>query len=472
MRSLKIIAIGFLALWASAALAAGPYYVRSTDGSDADNGTTWTLAKATVAGALAIAAAGDTIYVSQAHAETQATAMTWTSPGTAASPVKILCVNDGAEPPTALATTATVSTTGTSSITISGFAYLYGISLNVATGSGGAVLQAGAASASTWVYLADCKITIGTTSSSGAVVSGVSASASDDSLLVLDNTSLKFSATTQGVAPTRSFVWLNTPSAVDPAGSIPTSLFKEATGSAGKVVVSGVDLSALGSGKSLVAPISTGSTLEYYFRNCKLGASVAVKSAQAIPGQGGPNIFLDNCDSGATNYRLEHYKYQGSIISGATIKRTGGASDGTTGISWTMASLAGASFISPLTSPPIYAWNETTGSAKTLTVEILHDSVTDLTESEVWAEVEYLGSSATPLASFATDHNSTVLSLSSTAQAAGTGTGNWTTTGLTNPRSQKLEVTVTPQMKGLFRVIVYLGKASYTIYVDPMITVS
>src|SRR3990167_9027284 len=87
-------------------------YVRSTDGSDADTGATWALAKASLAGAFAAASAGDTIYVSQVHAETQASAMTLTSPGTAASPVRVLCVNDAAEPPTALATTATVTTTG------------------------------------------------------------------------------------------------------------------------------------------------------------------------------------------------------------------------------------------------------------------------------------------------------------------------------------------------------------------------
>jgi len=33
-------------------------YVRSTDGSDSDNGTTWALAKATATGAAAIEAAG------------------------------------------------------------------------------------------------------------------------------------------------------------------------------------------------------------------------------------------------------------------------------------------------------------------------------------------------------------------------------------------------------------------------------
>lgn len=72
------------------------FYVRSTDGSDADNGTTWALAKATLAGALNVATAGDTIFVSDNHAETQASAMTLSSQGTAASPVRILCADDSA----------------------------------------------------------------------------------------------------------------------------------------------------------------------------------------------------------------------------------------------------------------------------------------------------------------------------------------------------------------------------------------
>jgi hypothetical protein len=50
-------------------------YVRSTDGNNSDNGTTWALAKATVAGVAAIDAAGDTIYLSQDHNETTASSV-------------------------------------------------------------------------------------------------------------------------------------------------------------------------------------------------------------------------------------------------------------------------------------------------------------------------------------------------------------------------------------------------------------
>ena len=112
-------------------------YVRSTDGNDADNGTTWALAKATLVGALAIATSADTIWVSQNHAETQASTMTLTMPTTPG--LKILCGNDAAEPPTALATTATIAVTGNFGIGFaSGYAYTYGITFNSGAGGGGA----------------------------------------------------------------------------------------------------------------------------------------------------------------------------------------------------------------------------------------------------------------------------------------------------------------------------------------------
>src|SRR5574340_915503 len=84
-------------------------YVRSTDGSNTDNGTTWELAKLDLSGAAAIDAAGDNVYLSQVHAESTATAVSLYFAGTVGNPTKIVCVNDGAAPPTAVAITATVT---------------------------------------------------------------------------------------------------------------------------------------------------------------------------------------------------------------------------------------------------------------------------------------------------------------------------------------------------------------------------
>ncbi len=106
----------------------GNLYVRSTDGNDADGGTTWALAKATLDGAAAIDASGDVIYVSQAHTQTQASALSLPFAGSSASPQKVICGNDGAEPPTAVATSAAVANTGANAMTLTSLnCYIYGI---------------------------------------------------------------------------------------------------------------------------------------------------------------------------------------------------------------------------------------------------------------------------------------------------------------------------------------------------------
>ena len=104
-----------------------------------------------------------------------------------------------------------------------------------------------------------------------------------------------------------------------------------------------------------------------------------------------------------------------------------------------------------------------------MTCEILHDSVTNLQDDEVWLETEYLGTSGFPLSLFANDRAADILATPAD-QAASTET--WTTTGLTNPNRQKLVTTQTPQEKGYYRCRVGLAKASYTVYACPKLSIS
>ena len=105
-------------------------YVDSNAGGAAD-GTSWTDAFLTLAAALSDAGttAGSRVWVAENHAETQASIMTLTSKGTAASPIEILCGDSAAEPPTALATTGTITTTGSPNYINfdGGFNYIYGL---------------------------------------------------------------------------------------------------------------------------------------------------------------------------------------------------------------------------------------------------------------------------------------------------------------------------------------------------------
>ena len=43
---------------------------------------------------------------------------------------------------------------------------------------------------------------------------------------------------------------------------------------------------------------------------------------------------------------------------------------------------------------------------------------------------------------------------------------------MSNPNTQKLSVTITPQEAGYMQAKVYLAKASKTVYVDPKLTVT
>jgi len=179
--------------------------------------------------------------------------------------------------------------------------------------------------------------------------------------------------------------------------------------------------------------------------------------------------MMDNCDSADTNYRMQRHQYEGDSYSETTLVRTGGASDGTTGLSDRHVSSANSKFYAPLYGPEMVIWNNAVGSSQTVTCEILHDSVTALTDAEVWLETEYLGTSGFPLSLFASDRAADILATPAN-QAASSET--WTTTGMTNPNTQKLVTTQTPQEKGWYRCRVALAKASYTVYADPKLAVA
>lgn len=439
-------------------------YLRSTDGSDSDDGSTWALAKATLAAALTAAGAGGTVYVSQSHAQMQSYTMTLASPGTAGSATRVVCVADSAEPPVSLASTAKVSTFGNeSSISFTGHVYYYGITFiagNASTDDASINITPSSGDAET--IFDHCNLVIASTSPLSRICLG-NTSTAIPSTVILSNTTVQFADTNQSIVLGQSIIrWNNTPSAIQGA-AIPTSLISYATLST--FTANGVDLSAYGAGKNLVVP--SFDPQFFSFSNCRLGSSVSVLST-SIGSPGGTEVYIDNCDSSDTNYRMEHYKYQGSVKTETSKIRSGGASDGTTPISWNMTTLAGSSFVSPLESPPISIWNETTGSSKTVTVEIAQDSAaTALDDDEIWMEVEYLGTQGYPVSSIASDRKTNILSTAATQT-----TSSVTWNNMTTPTKQKLEVSFTPQVKGLFTARVMLAKASTTVYVDPILTVS
>ncbi len=444
-------------------------YVRSTDGSDADNGSTWALAKATLTGAAAIDAAGDTIFVSDNHSESTASSVTLSLAGTLASPTRIICGDDAAEPPTNVSTSGVVAVTGTSNFSISGeAAYINGLTFNIGSTATTAHWQY---ASNGKVVLENCNVNLsGSGSNSRVIVGNGSATRSD---LVLKNVNMTFGSTSQSLTVSGgSLVWEG---GGITSGSAITNLFKATASNArgGDILLSGVDFSGCAAGLVI---FSTSSTTPWggVIRDCKLPASWSGSLATGTFTTG-ERFELYNCDSGDTNYRLWVQDYAGSTRDETTVVRSGGASDGETGLSWKMATTANSSY--PMvahSSPEIVQWNATTGSSVTATIEIVHDSQgsgsgSKFQDDEVWLEVMYLGTSGYPLGTWITDCKAAVLAAAAN-QADSSET--WTTTGLTSPVKQKLSVTFTPQEKGFIHARVVLAKASKTCYVCPKLTVA
>lgn len=497
-------------------------YLRSSDGSDASDGLTWANAKATLAAALTAAGAGGTVYVADGHAESQATAMSLVSPGTAASPVNIICVDDTGdpEPPTATATTATVTTTGTAAISFAGFAYCYGITFTGTNGISGNTPFTFTSTSPWWWKLDTCNLICGNTGSTAPWHIGALSGANvDDQLLELVNTTLKFGAVGQLINLRCPVTWTATANGVQSSGSAPTVLFKVVNGfPMGSLYVSGVDLSHLGSGKSLI-DVSPNIFGKATFQNCKLGSSVSITTG-SMPGQGAMVTEVINCDSGPTNYKYYKSCYQGQVFDETTIVRTGGASDGTTPLSHRYVSSENTKFYAPLVGPWRGFWNETTGSAVTVAMECVWFGTALLKDDEAWIEVEYLGTSGFPISSFATDRAADILTAganqtASTEPWVGTDRANnnlyslndiievqgrlWicTTAGSSDSSEPAgyasgsdgssvndggavfragyrltLSKSVTPQEKGIIRARVCLAKASTTLYACPHLEVS
>lgn len=441
-------------------------YTRSTDGSDADNGTTWALAKATIAGVSGIDAAGDRIWLSQSHAETTASAIVFNGSGTNASPTQLLCGNDAAEPPTALASTATVTTTGSAAISVGGALYAYGINFICA---GTLTLNSNNASnAQRWE---NSTFQFTNTGSGGAFWTGSSNNALYRTELI--NCQVKFGGAGNNIHIVGDTVIRG--GSFMSGTSTPTNIFRfQGDRTANNIDVIGLDFSNLASTFNffLGGMFSAGKGV---IRDCKLPtgwSGLLVSSGQQGPGQ---RFEMYNCDSADTHERLWIEDYAGSIKSELTIVRTGGASDGTTPISWKMATSANAEYpLIRLESGEIFVPNSTVGSAITCTVEIVHDSQgagsgAKFQDDEIWLEAVGLGTSGTPLGTYYGDSKSDILA---TAANQADSSETWTTTGLTTPIKQNLSVTFTPQERGDVILRVVMAKASKVCYVCPKVTVA
>lgn len=413
--------------------------------------------------------AGETLYIASTSAEVVAASYSINGPGTVINPIKILSVSDASETPSSVTPGASIATTiaGTSAFSIGGIAFIHGISfLPGNEGSLNAHFNINET-----INARDCKIILGSNSSSSINLNA--SNSVDNTWIRFSNLQLDFGQSAQEIILSGGlfeFIGLSLIS-----GSVsPASLF-EAQNTSGEnsvLNVAGLDLSNAGAGIDLIegsTGLSTGCCVQAQFFVSKLPDSWTgdLVNGNLYPGA---RIAMYCSDSADTNYRTWIRTYAGSIKTETTLVMTGGATDNGQAISWAMASNANANeALNALMTDWIALENTTTGAAKTLTVEILHDSLTNLTDAEIMLEAIVMTTSGRPLGTRHHDGRADILATPADQSAS---TAAWTTTGMTNPNKQKLSVTVTPQEAGLMYCRVHLMIPSKTVYVDPKVTVT
>lgn len=428
-------------------------YVYSGAGG-AGTGADWANAFTTLALACAADSAGDVFFVAHDHAESTAGNIAPAFAGTALSPSIIYCVDRGGSvPPVAadLRTTGSVATSGgTSTITLNGSIYCYGLNFTAGSGaSGGGFVVSNTVDDQHWD---NCTFTFGTT----GTVTFQTGSTTNNSRFHARNCTFTCAATGQTFSLFGDTQFYN---CTINGSAIPTTVFTVQV-HCPKLILEGCDLSAIGSGKTLFAANRT----PILMKDCKLGASVtlmATGSTVPVP----VTLNMVNCDSGDTNYRTEKHAREGDLTTEITVVRTGGASDGTTPIAWKIITSAESEIAQPFEAPPIAKWNETTGSAVTATVEGTWPGGAVPDSNDLWIEVQYLGTSGFPMSSKVTSGVATPLHTASAYSASSAVWGGGTS-------DFSMSATFTPQEKGLFYVYTKAALASSTFYIDPKVTVS
>jgi hypothetical protein len=468
--------------------ASEPAWPNNTAGTtQADGTTTWTClgvvgnftggqaphARLGNASALNWFAANNTIYVGDNHAESQATAITITPSLSLVTVGRIICHNhSGSYPPasTDLRTTATISTTGVASLTFNptnGSIYVYGISF---------IVGAGQSSGSTFVIITpgnalyffdSCIFKIANTA---VGVSTIQLNTTIAGVVVWNNCTVSFGNVTHYLeVGTTDFTWKNTGPILASGSAVPANFIGQSTqGRLASVVLEVLDLSQL-TGALINYPI-TAENGNWLIKDCKLNASMTIPTPLAF----GQTVQLVRSDSSGTGYKSARYQYEGTETTETSITRVGGASDPTgQAQSRKIVTTANSQWLRPFKAEPYAIWNPVTGANVTVTVCGTVNAGALPNNDDIWLEVEYLGSSASPLGTIVTTTKANVLAANaavasdgSTWNGGGSGAG-WSPFKLTTTLSAPQ-----PGMAGYIHARVRVAKPSTTYYLDPKILLS
>jgi hypothetical protein len=410
-------------------------------------------------------APGDRMFVSSDHSEAQSFSPTYLGSGNAGASSytgsQVLCVNRAGSTPPAAAdlTTGAVIACSTQIWFESAFpVYHYGVTYSFTGSSNGFKFNQSSKKSH---FFDNCVLYLNNASATYIEAFGPAG-------IILNNTPIRFGATTQFIGnPDNSplFIeWRATPSALP--GSVPAILFAPTTTTPIVATLRGVDLSALTG--TLLQNNSSGNSncgCKLLLDSCRI-ASGLVRYGTSTIANTTDEVELVNCYDG-TNIINERYQPSGVVTTERTITLSGGATDDVGVFSLKLVSNANVDkYVNPLNSFWMDVENTAVGSSKTATVEII--SSLTLNNDDISLLLEYQGTTGSSVASFANTLPTNVLTTNAAVTAS---TATWNSSPAT-PQKQKLVITFTPLVAGRVRGQVRLGRASTTVYLNPLITIA
>lgn len=445
------------------------YYV--DDGGDNSDGSSWekaytSLASLVSAVAAALTTSGNTVYIGDDHIDSVTGANRTITGPSSGLPVILISADrtSNATPPAYKKGTGKQirSDDGAFTLVLDGSFATYGLRIVPGATTSFYPLQCDQNESG---YSEDCTYVI---PANGVVVLGLSLGRTVYKNLTIDLTA-DGTTNRSGVLinpDSQSFCFIQGLTFIN-AGYRTGTIFKN---TAALIDVSGADFSGFNNA-TLCELADLSSTGLFIVSNCKTAPTWAITPAGSALGATARAIVSNTGPADAPTH-LAEVDYFGTTTSSAAIYRTGGATVEGDATSWLVTSAAACSEASPFYSPWMYGLIASAG-AHTVDVFVTNDSA-DLTDAEIWLEVEYMATLDIGLASLASDHRATITTTAA-AQTADA-TSSWNGSGPAFSHKQKLSVGITVGETGQFRARVVVGKASIAaannLYIDPKPVVS